>query len=419
MLKSVDDILAAERNTADEAQLAEVQRVWDTRILSEQPAVPEKALEEPNFGDVTEAPNRTHTPVAAETAPPAAPVAAGASRRGMVIGAAALAVVALAVVFYATSDLSADEYATRGDDNRRKGELDRAIADYTEAIRLYTKADPRQQKLISVYCSRGEMFRARREYASAIADYTSALRIDSRSERALMDRADALRARGDREPALADFAEAIRINPGNDLAWVKRGDDEQGQGNLAEALQLFADNVTIFQRMVRAEPANTRWQRDLSVSYHKVGRTLKEQDKLSDALQAYRDSLAIARALVAKDGGNNQWLDDWKSTVTSIGGISYLLVLKRDFSKALDAGNQATSLLPKEIWMYSNVAHALMFLGRVQNARSLYLKYRGEKDVQNGNSWETVILNDFKEMRQAGLTHPLMDEIERRFRAGG
>jgi hypothetical protein len=67
----------------------------------------------------------------------------------------------------------------------------------------------------------------------------------------------------------------------------------------------------------------------------------------------------------------------------------------------------------------SNVADALMFLGRVQSARALYLKYRGEKDVQGHNSWGTAILNDFEEIRKAGLTHLLMDEIERLFRAGG
>ena len=36
------------------------------------------------------------------------------------------------------------------------------------------------------------------------------------------------------------------------------------------------------------------------------------------------------------------------------------------------------------------------------------------KNVQGGKSWETVILEDFAELRKAGLTHPLMDEIEKR-----
>jgi len=47
------------------------------------------------------------------------------------------------------------------------------------------------------------------------------------------------------------------------------------------------------------------------------------------------------------------------------------------------------------------------------------LKYRGKKDVWNGKSWETAILEDFAEFRKAGLTSPLMDEIEKLFTSAG
>jgi hypothetical protein len=55
----------------------------------------------------------------------------------------------------------------------------------------------------------------------------------------------------------------------------------------------------------------------------------------------------------------------------------------------------------------------------VNKVRSLYLRYRGEKKVQDEKSWETVVLEDFAELRKVGLTHPLMDEIEARFAARG
>jgi hypothetical protein len=58
-----------------------------------------------------------------------------------------------------------------------------------------------------------------------------------------------------------------------------------------------------------------------------------------------------------------------------------------------------------------------MFLGRVDEARALYLRYRGEKNVQDG-SWETNILEEFTELRNARLTHPLMGEIKELFAAG-
>ena len=60
-----------------------------------------------------------------------------------------------------------------------------------------------------------------------------------------------------------------------------------------------------------------------------------------------------------------------------------------------------------------------MFLGRVDEARALYLRYCGRKKVQDEKPWETVVFEDFAELRKAGLTDPLMDEIKERFAAGG
>jgi hypothetical protein len=60
-----------------------------------------------------------------------------------------------------------------------------------------------------------------------------------------------------------------------------------------------------------------------------------------------------------------------------------------------------------------------MFLGRIDEARALYLKYRGQKDVLDGKSWGALILADFADLRKAGLSNPLMDEIEKLFAAAG
>ena len=60
-----------------------------------------------------------------------------------------------------------------------------------------------------------------------------------------------------------------------------------------------------------------------------------------------------------------------------------------------------------------------MFLGRIDEARALYLKYRGQKDVLDGKSWEVLILTNFADLRKAGLSNPLMDEIEKLFTAAG
>jgi hypothetical protein len=57
-----------------------------------------------------------------------------------------------------------------------------------------------------------------------------------------------------------------------------------------------------------------------------------------------------------------------------------------------------------------------MFLDRVDEARASYLKFRGVQKVADDKPWEAVILEDFADLRKAGLIHPLMDEIREALR---
>jgi tetratricopeptide (TPR) repeat protein len=146
---------------------------------------------------------------------------------------------------------------------------------------------------------------------------------------------------------------------------------------------------------------------------------LVAQGKLDEALKVYRDSLAIRERLAAADRSNTEWQRDLQYSIDRIGGLAYKFILARRFVTALEAADQAISRAPEKIWLYTNRAHALMFLDRVDEARDLYLQYRGTTKVEGDKSWERVILEDFAELRKAGLLHPLMDEIERKFSTGG
>ena len=66
--------------------------------------------------------------------------------------------------------LTAEEWFNRANDSYKKGEYDRAIADYTKALEInshYTDA----------YYNRGNAWADRSEYDQAIADYTKALEL--------------------------------------------------------------------------------------------------------------------------------------------------------------------------------------------------------------------------------------------------
>ena len=234
---------------------------------------------------------------------------------------------------------------------------------------------------------------------------------------------EALRAHRDSLAIAERLAAADRSNTqwqrDLSISYNKVGDVLVAQGNLEEALKAYRDSLAIRERLAAADRSNTQWQRELSISYNKVGDVLLVQGKLEEALRAYRRSLAIRERLAAADRSNTQRQNDRQTSIGKIGGLAYGFVLEGDFARALEVADQAISLAPNTIWLYTNRAHALMFLGRVDEARSIYLQYRGEKNVRNGKSWETVVLERFAELRKVGLTHPLMDEVEAIFTARG
>jgi tetratricopeptide (TPR) repeat protein len=201
------------------------------------------------------------------------------------------------------------------------------------------------------------------------------------------------------------------------VSYNKIGEMLVAQNKVDEALKSFRDGVAIGKRLAKADPTNTGWQRDLSASYNKIGEMLVAQGKLDEALNSYRDGLAITERLAAADPTDAERWRNFQFSIGRIGDLTISLVLARDFAKALEAADLIHFASPGTVLLNMYRARSLMFLGRVEEARTLYARYQREKNVQNWKSWVTLVLEDFAALRKAGLAHPLMDEIEKRFRA--
>jgi hypothetical protein len=68
--------------------------------------------------------------------------------------------------------------------------------------------------------------------------------------------------------------------------------------------------LAIRERLAQSDPGSAGWQRDLSVSYNKVGDVQMAQGDLAGSLKSHRDSLAIAERLAQSDPGNAGWQRD-------------------------------------------------------------------------------------------------------------
>ncbi len=95
-------------------------------------------------------------------------------------------------------------YTNRGVEWRAKGEVDRAIADHTQAIRT----DPADYL---AFFNRGNAYLQKAELDRAIADYTAAIRLNQSDPDVYKNRAIAYQRKGDKAKADADLATEKRL----------------------------------------------------------------------------------------------------------------------------------------------------------------------------------------------------------------
>jgi lipoprotein NlpI len=120
-------------------------------------------------------------------------------------------------------------YGTRGNVWAAKGDFDRAIADYTEALKL-------GPKFARGYVNRGHAWAAKGDFDQAIADCTQAIKIDPKLAGAYNQRGGDWAAKGDLDRAIADYTEAINIDPKNAVVYINRGQANFFDGALPKAL---------------------------------------------------------------------------------------------------------------------------------------------------------------------------------------
>jgi Tfp pilus assembly protein PilF len=162
-----------------------------------------------------------------------------------------------------------------------KGDFDRAIANYDEAIRL----DP---KYVNAYNNRGNAWHEKGEYDRAIVDYTEALRIDPKSAMSWTNRAIIWAALGQYDHAIAEYTEAIRLDPKAYRAYALRGAAWQMKGNLDRAL-------TDQDRAIALNPNS-------DLVYNSRGDTFRYKGEFTRAIADYEHALQTQFSLPALTG---------------------------------------------------------------------------------------------------------------------
>ena len=100
------------------------------------------------------------------------------------------------------------------------------------------------------------------------------------------------------------------------------GDVAIAAGDLTAARANYQASQDIRTRLAAADPANTQWQRDLSVSHDKLGDVAIAAGDLTAARTAYQATLDIFSRLAAADPANTQWQRDLSVSHSKLGDVA-------------------------------------------------------------------------------------------------
>jgi tetratricopeptide (TPR) repeat protein len=139
------------------------------------------------------------------------------------------------------------------------------------------------------------------------------------------------------------------------------------------------------------------------------------EGKLNEAFACYQSQIKICDQILAKGITNLQASDTRHAAIIKISDVALKFLLARQPEQALAAVDYALSVESRSPSGNIRRAHVLLFLGKEDEARNIYLRHRGSK-VSITHTAEGLVLEDFQRLRVAGYHVPLMDDIAAKFK---
>ena len=141
-----------------------------------------------------------------------------------------------------------------------------------------------------------------RDPKRAFEAYAQAAEFDSEDRESLLWLAWLSLDRGALGDAEQNCRRLLALGETDEAAWysywaqVLLGNIQVQRGNLASAKRGYEGAMSLAERLAQSDRGNAGWQRDLSVSYDRVGDVLVAQGNLPEALKSFRDGLVSSEA---------------------------------------------------------------------------------------------------------------------------
>jgi tetratricopeptide (TPR) repeat protein len=190
-------------------------------------------------------------------------------------------------------------------------------------------------------------------------------------------------------------AEVLETLPETDGAFASVADQE-ARAHLAlgltdRALERFGQLLRLHERLAQAEPSRADYQRDLSVSYERMGDLLRDLGQSEEARQAFAKSLAIIEPLAQAEPGRADYQRNLAASYLKVG----------DLFSGLGQGEEARQAFARSLAIRERLAQAEP--GRADYQRDLSVSYDRMGDLFSA-------LGQGEEARQAFATSLAISE---------
>jgi tetratricopeptide (TPR) repeat protein len=96
--------------------------------------------------------------------------------------------------------------------------------------------------------------------------------------------------------------------------------------------------------------------------------------------------------------------------------LAWYYLFDRNPREAIAASFKALELSPRDAAMIKvTLAHSYLFDNQFDKAKAIYLENKNAKLHDDDRSFSQAVLDDFKELAEAGVTHPDMEQIKALF----
>ena len=226
----------------------------------------------------------------------------------------------------------AEKYFRYGVEAYQRGDFDRAIQDYTEAIAL-------NPDLAGVYYNRGLAYGEKGDHDRAIQDYDKAIVLKPDYAEAYNNRGIDYREKGDYDRAIQDYSKAIELKPDFAEAYNNRGNAYGEKGDYGRAIQDYS-------KAIELKP-------DYAEAYNNRAIAYGEKGDYARAIQDFDKAIALNPDFAG--AYNNR-------------GFAYMA--KGDHHRAIQDFDKAIALKPDLANAYTNRSVTWLFLKEWDKARS-------------------------------------------------